>query len=682
MTMISVKKVYETKIHKHLLLISLFVSSYSISFSQFGNNKAFAKIDFSNQLHIWDGFGVNYVETCQTRDYKNRPQDLGGFSILDDKQKKEINELVFGKNGLRPQIIKMFLDPWHQETENGVYNHEWTTKNMRYFVREGLKTANSLNDSLSIITTLYGPPPFMTVHNDVANSYLKEGYKDDAIKYMAHWVKYLKEKENFPVHYLSIHNEGTDWLRWPMYENQRNAEQLERDYNYLVSPEDVAEFMAIMKPVLDEYGLKDVGITPGETINLFRFNHFGIADAIASNPQAIKNIDLVTSHGFGLGNPFGRDYANTNNFGTTVLQRQRPELKTWITSMSWGKMNTRFCAEIYEHTYSNMVNAIIPWAFIQRYSHWYGSNTNPGLAIHVKENNTYQIEKGYYLYKQFTTAGRRGMKVVKTSINRPDVFIAAYSQNNTENPDAFVVINLGETYRYVTDMIEISFTVNGNNLYYSFPIKDPVLALEQQTNGQMKNVAYKAIPNENGYTMEFAFPWKTLGGKPKNNKFKFNISVRDGRDMPHGKIGWCGEGSSFSGEISLKKSKSKRTVAISPVTGVISIDGIEDKDFKIADSFPIEINEMPGTDPRIEAEWKMTYNEENIYLFVDVKDESNDMGRRIEMTIENTVYSKFKAFRTDEFDENYKELGIFEVKNGKIEYLSPNHSTTTFIGIK
>lgn len=79
---------------------------------------------------------------------------------------------------------------------------------------------------------------------------------------------------------------------------------------------------------------------------------------------------------------------------------------------------------------------MIPWAFIQRYSHWFETNFHPGLAIQVKEDSTYNIEKGYYLYKQFTTAGRRGTKIAKTSINRPEVFIAAYSQNNTENPDA------------------------------------------------------------------------------------------------------------------------------------------------------------------------------------------------------------------------------------------------------
>jgi hypothetical protein len=32
-------------------------------------------VDFSRPIRPWDGFGVNYVEACQTRDYAAEPQD-------------------------------------------------------------------------------------------------------------------------------------------------------------------------------------------------------------------------------------------------------------------------------------------------------------------------------------------------------------------------------------------------------------------------------------------------------------------------------------------------------------------------------------------------------------------------------------------------------------------------------
>ena len=34
-----------------------------------------ARADFSRLLQPWDGFGVNYVETAQTRDYRQDPQE-------------------------------------------------------------------------------------------------------------------------------------------------------------------------------------------------------------------------------------------------------------------------------------------------------------------------------------------------------------------------------------------------------------------------------------------------------------------------------------------------------------------------------------------------------------------------------------------------------------------------------
>ncbi len=71
-------------------------------------------IDFSDHLREWDGFGVNYVETSQTRDYDVWPQEYGGFSILSEQDRSEILDLIFGPDGLRPAMTKLFLDVWHE----------------------------------------------------------------------------------------------------------------------------------------------------------------------------------------------------------------------------------------------------------------------------------------------------------------------------------------------------------------------------------------------------------------------------------------------------------------------------------------------------------------------------------------------------------------------------------------
>jgi len=101
-----------------------------------------AEVHFDRKLQDWDGFGVNYVEVSSTRDYKQAPQEYGGFSALSEKQRQEILEMIFGPDGLKPGTVKMFLDPFQEgmtEAEKGTFDHETTTKWMRYFVREGLK---------------------------------------------------------------------------------------------------------------------------------------------------------------------------------------------------------------------------------------------------------------------------------------------------------------------------------------------------------------------------------------------------------------------------------------------------------------------------------------------------------------------------------------------------------------
>jgi len=98
-----------------------------------------AGIDFGVKISDWDGFGFNYVETAQTRDYSGYQQDYGGFSLLSTEQKAEILEMIFGPEGLQVQIVKMFLDPYHQPEPGGKFFHETTTRNMLFFVDEGLR---------------------------------------------------------------------------------------------------------------------------------------------------------------------------------------------------------------------------------------------------------------------------------------------------------------------------------------------------------------------------------------------------------------------------------------------------------------------------------------------------------------------------------------------------------------
>lgn len=402
-----------------------------------------ATVDFSQHLRAWDGFGVNYVETAQTRDYAADPQEYGGFSLLTEEQRQQILELIFGPEGLKPGLLKMFLDPHHQAVgKTGRFDHATTTRWLRYFAKEGLKKTRARGGDLTIITTLYGPPGWMTKQRFLRGRDLDPAFKRDCARYMIEWVKFLRRVEELPVKYISLHNEGEDYVRWP--EDGSTAGDARHDYNLWWPPEQVVDFLRFMPGMLDREGLKDVGLTPGETSNWYRFSEWGYASAIAADPVALKNLGLITSHGF-INFGAGRWFGDWRSLGNDILRARRPELHSWVTSQSWGKMDVNFVNDMRGHIYATKVNGIIPWAVIQRPAKWVGGDPNPGTAFRVNELGQYTIEPGYYLYKQVARAGQPGMAVAHVVSTDTEVGLIAFARANTKHPDAVVVLNLART---------------------------------------------------------------------------------------------------------------------------------------------------------------------------------------------------------------------------------------------
>lgn len=423
-----------------------------ISPSSFG---AEISIYFDRPLQEWDGFGVNYVETSQTRDYDKWPQDYGGFSTLSETQKQEIVQLIFDEDGLKPGLVKMFVDSFHEgatkaDNDNADplsihldgYTHARTTGNMRYFVREGLKLTRVGGRDLTVIITLYGPAPWMTRQKTIRGRDLDPAEKLEAGEYLAAFAKYMRDREGFPVKYISLHNEGEHPIRYNP--DGRDGENLSKhDYNLLWTPGQVADFIGFLREILDANGMQDVGIAPGECTNWMFMRP--IAQKIADTPSAIGNLGLITSHGFlGAADPSSDWYAPLaqDNFASTLLKSLRPDLHVWTTSASWGKMDVNFLELIRGHIYENHHNGFIPWAAVQRHNQWVGGDPNPGCAIKVSdEGGSYSIRPGYYLYKQICRAGQPGMRVASVSSNDNMVWAIAFAKDDTANPDAFTIVN-------------------------------------------------------------------------------------------------------------------------------------------------------------------------------------------------------------------------------------------------
>lgn len=411
-------------------------------------------IRFDKPLQFWDGFGVNYVETAQTRDYDEWPQDYGGLSTLSDHEKQEVIELIWGDDGLLPGICKQFIDPFHEglnESDNdnddpysinlNGYTHERTTENMRYFIREGLKRLKARGDSLSVINTLYGPAPWMTKQKMVRGRDMDPAMKAEVAEYIAAFAKYMRDEEDFPVDYVSLHNEGTHPIR---YNNDgRDGDNLKgHDYNLLWTPELIAELICATRKVLDANDMQDVGVTPGECTYWMFMRP--VAEAIVENPCALESIGLITSHGF-QGNvdsssnwysPIAQDFVPIN-----TLKAFRPDLHVWTTSGSWGNMDLNFIEFVRAHIYENQHNGFIPWASVQRHSQWTGGDPNPGCAILIDDEGDYTVRRGYHLYKQLSRSGQPGMKVATVESDDPYIGVIAFARYKSDAPDAFVVMN-------------------------------------------------------------------------------------------------------------------------------------------------------------------------------------------------------------------------------------------------
>jgi hypothetical protein len=130
--------------------------------------------------------------------------------------------------------------------------------------------------------------------------------------------------------------------------------------------------------------------------------------------------------------------------GIDALREQRPDLHAWVTSTSWSKMDAQNIWEMHNNIYSAKVNAIIPWAAVQRSSEWVGGDPNPGTAIRIDDSGHFIVEKGYYFYKQVCRAGQPGMAVSRVRSNDSEMTLIGFSSNNTKNPDAFILTNVSE----------------------------------------------------------------------------------------------------------------------------------------------------------------------------------------------------------------------------------------------
>jgi O-glycosyl hydrolase len=288
---------------------------------------------------------------------------------------------------------------------------------------------------------------------------LDQDEKYEVAEYMASWAKYLIEKEKIEVRYISFHNEGDAYYRWPR--DGSNPGEDHRDYNLYWPPEQVADFLKITRKVLDANGLKEVGLSPGETQTWYRFDQWGYARAIVDDPEALENLDIMTSHSFAVTNiPNSVYYGDYRSIGQDLVHQHKANVPVWITSRPWTD-GPDFIENLRRDIYECKANGIIPWAFVAGARQWLGSDYtykdgSMDRAFLIKEDGSLEISSLYYYYKQISRAGQPGMEVAEVINYDPALGAVAFKATDDRQKNAFVLVNKSE------DNKEVELNIHGH----------------------------------------------------------------------------------------------------------------------------------------------------------------------------------------------------------------------------
>jgi hypothetical protein len=149
----------------------LCLAAASVILAGEGLPAAQTSVDFGKKLQAWDGFGVHYVETHHSRDYKLFPENYGGFNHINAEQREQVIRLVFGPDGLKPGLVKAWAGPFQEPVNDNDdpytinpagFDHQTTTKWIRYFGKRGLEETRKRGDDLTFLAGLYAPPKWVT----------------------------------------------------------------------------------------------------------------------------------------------------------------------------------------------------------------------------------------------------------------------------------------------------------------------------------------------------------------------------------------------------------------------------------------------------------------------------------------------------------------------------------------
>lgn len=188
------------------------------------------EIDSSISYQVCYGFGGAITDSVAFN-----------YSLLNEKQKKELIENVFSKEGLNYSLIRLpigscdFSTSMYDYLENGIFSLEHDLKGIIPMIKEVEKIKK-----LKIFASPWPPPKIYKSNNSRTHGgkLLDEHYEDYA-KYLVNYLLMMK-KEDINIDYISLQNEPLATQIWDscIYSEKEEAALLSLVYS-LIQKEDI-----------------------------------------------------------------------------------------------------------------------------------------------------------------------------------------------------------------------------------------------------------------------------------------------------------------------------------------------------------------------------------------------------------------------------------------------------------
>ena len=313
-----------------------------------------------------------------------------------------------------------------------------------------------LNPDAKIIGTVWSPPAWMKMNNELTGTHsgaiygdkyedrktgnpidnrLKPKYYKHYAKYLAEWVKLFEERTGKPLYGISLGNEV----------------MFTQNFGSCVwTAEDYEEMMVELGKMLDKEGYEEVKIYGPETMTSHNSEIANpmYVDVLTETPAA-EYLDVFATHGYvqGVEMEFGK--TGLNEFRKLINETGKPQ---WITEGGtgghrWPEPLTGIASAIHNSAVYGNVEAFTPWQIAGG-----GPNTH---CIMVYDQPTPKTYAAQHFFRYIDEGAIR----VEASPKNARVKISAYLHPDN-NKLTVVLINPGKT----NESLQIGIQGEKNNI--------------------------------------------------------------------------------------------------------------------------------------------------------------------------------------------------------------------------